>query len=418
MRRTRRGASLVLTLFVVSSLMAVLAITTATQRTQFLARSNRMEGDRARLAAEAGIEYALANLTTVLDTNTASTLDDWANLGLFGDEEFVIGRESFRFQILDASAFININTVTEDHLRRLPMTNEQIDSLLDWREPGQTPRAEGAKDEYYNNLTRPYNAKLGRFDTVEELLLVRGFSPLALLAPQTDIVSSTPLVTGDNSQQPALIDILGVDSSSRNINSTGQTRLNVNTVGVQQMVERGIDQAVATAVFQARQGLGTTTSLGRVLREANIPVMQAGPILDNLGTAGSTNVEGKINVNTASEAVLNSIPGMTNDVTQAILSRQSSGGFQELSELLTLPGFSDQVVYDAIDAMTLNTQTFVVRVIGRSGRSVYPYEAIVGYRDSRPVVLKTRRPAFDQVAARWGWNLDATTQTVLLESQR
>lgn len=408
-----------LTLFVVSSLMAVLAITAATQRTQFLARANRMEAARARLAAEAGIEYALANLTTVLDTNTASTLDDWANIGQFGDEEFVIGRESFRFQILDDSAFININTVTEDHLRRLPMTNEQIDSLLDWREPDQaTTRAEGAKDAYYNSLANPYNAKLGRFDSVEELLLVRGFSPQALLLPQTDIVSSTPLVSGDTSQQPALIDILGVDSSSRNINSTGQTRLNVNTINVQQMVQRGIDPAMATAVFQARQRLGNVTSLGQVLREANIPTMQAGPLLDNLGTVGSTNVEGKINVNTASEAVLNSIPGMTNDVTQAILARQDSGGFQELSELLTLPGFSDQVVYDSVGHMTLNTQTFVVRVIGRSGRSVYPFEAIVGFRDSRPVVLKTRRPAFDQVAQRWGWNPQAATTTVLLESQR
>ena len=40
--------------------------------------------------------------------------------------------------------------------------------------PGPTHRLNGAKDDYYQSLNPPYKAKNGRFESVEELLLVRG----------------------------------------------------------------------------------------------------------------------------------------------------------------------------------------------------------------------------------------------------
>jgi len=40
-----------------------------------------------------------------------------------------------------------------------------------------TARAEGAEQEYYDGLPRPYTVRNGPLDTIEELLLVRGFTP-------------------------------------------------------------------------------------------------------------------------------------------------------------------------------------------------------------------------------------------------
>ncbi len=48
------------------------------------------------------------------------------------------------------------------------------DSILDWRDDNDFHRTNGAEDDYYLGLDRPYYCKDGDFDTVKELMLVRG----------------------------------------------------------------------------------------------------------------------------------------------------------------------------------------------------------------------------------------------------
>ena len=79
-----------------------------------------------------------------------------------------------------ASSLININTVsttTADQalLNNLPLTQQEIDSLLDWTSTSTTARTDGAKDDYYNALPTPYNTKLGTLSTLSELLLIQGW---------------------------------------------------------------------------------------------------------------------------------------------------------------------------------------------------------------------------------------------------
>jgi len=95
--------------------------------------------------------------------------------GAFGDGEYAV-------DIQDESGKISLNYVTEEHLRRLlevleiPKPDSDIiaDSILDWRDVDSLHRINGAEDEYYQTMNPPYKAKNGRFETVEELLLVRG----------------------------------------------------------------------------------------------------------------------------------------------------------------------------------------------------------------------------------------------------
>jgi general secretion pathway protein K len=52
-----------------------------------------------------------------------------------------------------------------------------IDSLFDWVDADDTPRADGAEtDDYYANLDPPYRSKDGPLDTVGEMLLIRGYT--------------------------------------------------------------------------------------------------------------------------------------------------------------------------------------------------------------------------------------------------
>jgi general secretion pathway protein K len=80
---------------------------------------------------------------------------------------------------------ININSVSEAVLRKI-MTNLGlqgeakdivVDSILDWRDPDDLFRINGAENDYYHSLKEPYDCKNGNLDSVEELLLVRGITP-------------------------------------------------------------------------------------------------------------------------------------------------------------------------------------------------------------------------------------------------
>ena len=95
--------------------------------------------------------------------------------GRFGDGIYEV-------EIQDESGKINLNLVAEDQLRRLievigiekPDSDIIADSILDWRDVDNGHHPNGAEDDFYQTLNPPYRAKNGRFDTVEELLLVRG----------------------------------------------------------------------------------------------------------------------------------------------------------------------------------------------------------------------------------------------------
>src|SRR5688572_27579 len=114
----RRGSILLVAIAVLAGLIAILAGVTATHHLFVTAEANRMEGERARLAALSGVERAMEVLFAAEQTGgtgtatgtTANTqagakmlADEWATFGQNANEEFVIGNASFRLQILDMS---------------------------------------------------------------------------------------------------------------------------------------------------------------------------------------------------------------------------------------------------------------------------------------------------------------------------
>jgi general secretion pathway protein K len=95
------------------------------------------------------------------------------------------GGGAYRVNIQDESGKINLNTVSAEQMHALaeatgiPKEDADaiVDSILDWRDSDKLSHLNGAEDDYYQTLNPPYKAKNGRFDTVEELLLVKGITP-------------------------------------------------------------------------------------------------------------------------------------------------------------------------------------------------------------------------------------------------
>lgn len=418
-RSKQRGAIMVLTLAVLAGLVAILALAASTQRVAFKAELNRMQQRRTEIAADAAAQYVMANL--VEQSKTATNLqDDWATLGQTGAERFTLPDASFRIEVVDAASRINLNTVPQAQLQKLNFTTEQIDSLLDWREAGQTPRTEGAKDEYYNGLPEPYNAKLRRLDTIDELLLIKGFTAADLMKPVSEQgggdANTSPTATGGRVEDaPILYDLINVDSVSQNVGPNGQAKLNVNSqqANVQQLIQRGLPPNLAAAIVQ-RRITSPFTSIGQVLALPGVNTQTAAAILDNLSIGGTAAVQGRINLNTVTEDVLNTVPDLTSDAIQAIIQQQSSG-FTSLGQLASVSGMTTEVLRTTADLFSVNSQTFLVRILAEADGTTKAYEATISIEGDAPrLVRMTEAPT--GALARWGWAEDSTTDTPIVEA--
>jgi len=119
-----------------------------------------------------------------------------------------------------------------------------IDPALDWTDADNTPRpGDGAETEdHYANLDPPLCARNGPFDTVGELLLVKGFTPPILYGGALDPGGSG----GDGVAVSGIGDLLTVYGGEQ-INVNAATRRVLMTIP-------GVDEIVAGAIEEERSG--------------------------------------------------------------------------------------------------------------------------------------------------------------------
>lgn len=423
---------LIIALAVLAGLVALVASVAASQQLAVRAEANRINSVRARIAAEAGIQRALAAIAgTIQDTSTATTgtaatgttvqgqaqlqTDEWYTLGNKGEERFTVGGATFRIEIVDAGSLVNLNTALEAQLNQLPLTTEQVASLLDWREVGTTARTEGAKDEYYNALEKPYNAKLRRMDSFDELLNIRYFTPVDLYQVNDNSSTTTPLPALTDGRQAVLYDLATVDSFNAQLQPSGTAMVNINTANVsQRLVQAGMSLQTAQTLAPGTAA-PSFADIGAVLAAVRNPADQA-IVLDAVTTSPATRVEGKINLNTASEAVLMSIPQMTQDLAQGIVAYQSTG-FTKLSDLLQVSGFTDtNNLQRFAPYFTVRSSIFLVRIVGECGGTQVALEAVVDTSSQAPRLIKMHDQPYSDMPTRWGWQPDPTNDTVLVAS--
>jgi general secretion pathway protein K len=84
---------------------------------------------------------------------------------------------------------------------------------MDWLDPDDLHRVNGAESDYYRSLSPPYSAKNGPFDTVEELLWVRGVTSSLFFG-----YGETAATQRDNSRPIGLREIFTVDSPTDRVN--------------------------------------------------------------------------------------------------------------------------------------------------------------------------------------------------------
>lgn len=414
-RRTQRGITFVIALGTIAGLVAVVAAVAGTVQVAAQARINRESAKRARLMAMSGIQYAFATLQGQSAT-AANQNDAWATAGASAytspaDTVYQVADGYFRVQVVDACSLVNINTAPSAQLMNLPLLQEQVDSLTDWRSPGETASPDGAKDSFYNSLPQPYNAKLGPLDTVDELMQVQYFTRDIIWDVNTNVTNTT-LQTQSNGQQPVLASLITVDATAPLPATTG--RINVATTGgntqqlAQQLQAAGLPIALATQIVQRRP----FTTYGALLRLPGVTNQQATTMLNRLQVSAATTASNRININTAGLAVLSTLPNMPSDIASAIVTHQSTP-FTNISEIMSVSGMTVTTAAAIVDSITVGSQTFLIRCQGWVGNSSVALEATVSVTNGTAKIIKIVDQPFNNMDVRWNWADAATVNTLV-----
>lgn len=182
------GVALILVVWVMVILIAIVGEFSSSMRTEINITRNFKEEEGAYQLALAGIEQAKIEILAVKEPAVMYINEE--SILIFDEEaeepdrDESLGKGSFKYTITDEDAKININTATVDRLKNLFMdsgvditeVDTIVDSIMDWRDINSLHRLNGAEEDYYSSLEKPYSCKDGPFDVIEELLLVKGIT--------------------------------------------------------------------------------------------------------------------------------------------------------------------------------------------------------------------------------------------------
>lgn len=184
------GVALFVVLWVVTLLIVVAGQFGFAVRHEIRSLRQFKESTEAAYIAGAGLSRGLYEL--LKDRSPGEEIDidedgevvpDWRINTDIPPVAFSNGR--FRVRIDNTSGRINLNTAGDALLRLMLNRTELsdiekagiVDAILDWRDADDLHRLNGAESDYYQTLPLPYNSKNGNFDTVDELLFVKGITP-------------------------------------------------------------------------------------------------------------------------------------------------------------------------------------------------------------------------------------------------
>lgn len=316
--------------------------------------------------------------------------------------------EKIQFGIADEESRLNVNEATAEDLSKLRgMIPEIAAAITDWRDTDNSVTPSGAEAEYYTSLQPPYLPRNGPFETVRELLMVRGVTHSLLLGEdendnglmdpeENDGTESYPPDNHDGVLDSGWSASLTVKSQVSNLDAAGQDRVNVQSADEGSLAAvPGLTADIAKAIVASRnqkkietladllevtsappasgpqgaQGVQGASAPGLTQPPPGIASGQAGnkvideklliEIADQLTCVDTSDQSGLVNINTASSTVLKCLPGMDSEKAQAIIMyRQSSGYLPNIAHLLRVPGMNQPLFKALAPRVTARSETF------------------------------------------------------------
>jgi DNA uptake protein ComE-like DNA-binding protein len=454
-------------MFITTMLAGLVLVLCRSMRVEAIASANEAAAIQASSIARGAEQYVIGLLAYEKDAVRELPENYFAAVPV-GDGFFWIARPDFNdpalplFGLTDESSKVNINTAPAPALLRLPyMTEELAAAVVDWRDTDSTPGQNGAENEYYAAAQpEPYACKNGDYETLEELLLVRGVTRQMLwgdgTAPPLGTSSSTGTVLGSGtsvindiwlargigdlltiySSEPA--PTANTDTGSGSGSGSGQQQqiVNVNARNQRPQLERLLTNLFdGTRAREIMNAVGTQNTQGDIFAfyfRAKLKPEELDQIIDSITATDPDQqpqqpqaARGKINVNTAPREVLATISNnlQPEDIQKVLDARQngsSSGGGINMSNAATSTGIGwfaealgDQKAPGLANLVTGKSYQWSADIIAVSayGRAYKHIRIVVDTTGTTPQIIY-RRDLTDR-----GWPMDPQILAALRQGQ-
>lgn len=261
-RAARGGSALILVLWVIGMLSLMVVSFAFTAHLEGKMVSFTRKRHKAETLAMSGMQIARMLLDKQLgvsgkESDDATQDDRWYASALTLSRGGAItvteplGEGTIRVDIEPEQVWRNVNRLTSDDWERMLQVvgvpedywPELIDCYFDWIDSDSIPRQDGAESaDYYETLAPPYLARNAPFDTVRELLLVKGFNEA--------ILSGGVL----NPEEPRELQIVVTNGVQSMLTTFGDGKVNANAAGLYiLMTLPGVDELLARAIIEERE---------------------------------------------------------------------------------------------------------------------------------------------------------------------
>jgi len=428
------GSALVIVLWISLGLVSIALYFAQTMSFEIRVADNRLAAVQAEQAVAGASRYAsniLSNLQVpglLPDENSyerESVKVGEATFWFLGRSDEQVSLDQPWFGLVDEGSKLNLNTATAEMLQQLPrMTPELAGAIIDWRDANSTvAEAGGAEDETYQRLMSPYRCKNAPFESVDELRLVYGMDMEILygddanlngaLDPnENDGDTSPPYDDRNGVLDPGLLEYVTVWSRE-----PAGTRTNVNdqqalAIVLQDAFGSGrANQILAQLGGGGGQGGGNQTQFGNLVEfylASRMTQNEFDQVADLLvATTNETGyIEGLVNINTATEQVLECIPGIGTQYASTVVAHRmgNSTSLQSIAWLVELIG--SDAAQQAGPYITTHSYQYSVDVaaVGRYGRGYHRTRYIMETSDQYAHVL------YQQDLTYLGWALGRTAR--------
>ena len=378
-----RGLSLISTLWLLTILSVLATHFLYSIRLEQRAQANFADRTKFHYAAKAGFERAVVMLRGD-ETPYDSLGENWAE-GLeeqIGDGTQTANALTYRVRITDEGAKININTAAVSVIQGLL-------TLMGYQETEMTeqPLAEAIEQG------RPYR-------TVRDLARVQGMTPDLLygqgVAAGSGIASAE---TGTQQGVPGLVDLVTVYSIDKNMDASGNPRVNINNADGQQLTQiQGnnnqpvFSQGEKDALVQQRE----FDSIGDLIDATAVTEQVFNNIREQISVESNEEDEDIVNINTADAGQLQTLDGIDEGIAKRIIDhRNSQGNFQNVDQLQEVKLITEEEFSSIVDQITTTDDAIVSGFININtapqeilqllpGMDADKAQAIISRRESEP----------------------------------
>lgn len=183
--KSEKGFALVVVILILLLISALVANLVMEVRAELQIAANSKDRTAGRFLAEGGVQLAIFRKNDRVENSEGTEYERF--LEGYPYETMIGEKGRVRYFLVSESGKIDLNTFPAElmqmFLAHYGLEQEEIDvvldSLLDWRDPDDMHRLNGAEKDYYASLDDPYIPRNGRILDPSEFFLVKGTERLA-----------------------------------------------------------------------------------------------------------------------------------------------------------------------------------------------------------------------------------------------